>query len=67
MCGGIYEEELNEKKTVDSEPERYYDWMVWKGRTLDEAQTDADRVVETLERIERKLDDLLGRKDNSTL
>jgi hypothetical protein len=64
---------LTPKKKVDPEPERYYDWMVWKGKQLDEEQIKeattptVDQVVARLERIERKLDELLERKNNSTV
>jgi len=65
---------LHPKKKVDPEPERYYDWMIWKGKQLDKEQIRSampnptvDQVVQRLERIERKLDELLERKNNSTV
>lgn len=51
----------------DREPERYYDWMLWKMRQEDHDITpniESD-VVKALKRIEHKID-LLLTKDQKT-
>lgn len=54
----------------DREPERYYDWMLWKMRQEDHDIKDPlpvidSEIVKSLRRIEHKID-LLLTKDQKT-